>query len=88
MRSGLALLILFYGVFANDELSNSEILYSKDSLKNTTKTLTVDRRGKFLFDAIFRITASVSNAFGYEGEEYSDYNDDMNIKTCECGKYI
>nr|XP_036214104.1 trypsin zeta-like [Bactrocera oleae] len=86
MRIRLAVLILFFGefIFANNELRNSENLSSKEGLKNTINALTADRSGKFLFDAIFRISSSITNAFGYEGEEYSDYNEDINIKTCEC----
>ncbi|XP_050337859.1 transmembrane protease serine 2 isoform X2 [Bactrocera neohumeralis] len=86
MHSRLAVIILFFGefIFANNELRNSEIFYSKEGLKNTTNALTAERSGKFLFDAIFRISSSITNAFGYEGEEYSDYNEDINIKTCEC----
>ncbi|XP_017478065.1 PREDICTED: trypsin-1 isoform X2 [Rhagoletis zephyria] len=52
--------------------------------KNATNILKAKRSGKFLFDAIFRISAGISNAFGYEGDEYSDYNDEVDIKACEC----
>lgn len=73
--------------FSTQNESMLRVYSSTESLENTTNIIP-NRRGKFLFDAIFRISSGITNAFGYEADEYSDYNDDINIKTCDCGEYI
>lgn len=59
----------------------SQIKCDKEySLKSTN-----NRTSKFLFDAIFRIGSGISNVFGDNVDEDTDY-EDINIKTCDCGK--
>lgn len=43
------------------------------------------RKSKFLFDSIFRIGTGISNAFGDDANEETDYHD-VNIEKCDCGK--
>ncbi|XP_067616190.1 trypsin-1 [Eurosta solidaginis] len=86
MHNMKILVILFLGlvIFAYHSPTSGESYHSKEKGVNSSIILKTNRRGKFLFDAIFRVSVGLSQAFGYDGEEYSDYNDDINIKTCEC----
>lgn len=65
----------------------NNIVESKFEASNNELRKTQNRTSKFLFDAIFRIGSGISNVFGDNVDEDTDY-DDTNIKTCDCGKFV
>ena len=80
--------MLLVNIFLYFFLYSNIIVQCKSQIKCNNEysfKSTNNRTGKFLFDAIFRIGSGISNVFGDNVDEDTDY-EDINVKTCDCGK--
>lgn len=88
---------LSYGAFGQTIGSQNTFKNSKEeqrtaggNLNNNSSAMylsSTNRTGKFLFDMFFGIDSEISNAFGNLDVEDLDYEENVSLKTCDCGKF-